>query len=430
MHPRSVRSPRIALAAAAALLFAVPPAVAAELDRVAAVVNGDAILVSEVERRFRHLLFDLRRTSSDLPSRDALVRRTLDELILERLQLRIAEDLGLRVSDDVVDRTIESIAGRYNATVADLRRSLESGGIPFSDFRERIHNDLVADTLRRREVLSRVSVNDAEVDRFLSRPDRTPAQGDEYLLGHILVAVAGTEDPAAARATAEDVLGRLEAGESFADLARRHSSGGRAAEGGMLGWRSAAALPSLFAEIVPRLEPGETSGLIEDPSGFHIVRLVDVRPAGQTVVRQTHAAHILVTVKPLVTDDDARLRLERLRRRILQGEDFGELARFHSDDTASALRGGDLGWLNPGDATPDFQAVMDGMREGELGEPFRSSWGWHLLRVLARRDHDNTEEVRRAQARNAIYQRKADEELTAWLSQLRDNAFVRILLGG
>ena len=428
MHPRSVRSPRIALAAAAALLFTAPPAVAAELDRVAAVVNGDAILVSEVERRFRHLLFDLRRTSSDLPPRDALVRRTLDELILERLQLRIAEDLGLRVSNDVVDRTIESIAGRYNATVADLRRSLESGGIPFSDFRERIRNDLVADTLRRREVLSRVSVSDAEVDRFLARPDRTPAQGDEYLLGHILV--AGTDDPAAARATAEDVLERLEAGASFADLARRHSSGGRAAEGGMLGWRSAAALPSLFAEIVPRLEPGETSGLIEDPSGFHIVRLVDVRPAGQTVVRQTHAAHILVTVKPLVTDDDARRRLERLRRRILQGEDFGELARFHSDDTASAVRGGDLGWLNPGDATPDFQAVMDGMREGELGEPFRSSWGWHLLRVLARRDHDNTEEVRRAQARHAIYQRKADEELTAWLSQLRDNAFIRILLGG
>ena len=428
MHPRSVRSPRIALAAAAALLFTAPPAVAAELDRVAAVVNGDAILVSEVERRFRHLLFDLRRTSSELPPRDALVRRTLDELILERLQLRIAEDLGLRVSNDIVDRTIESIAGRYNATVADLRRSLESGGIPFSDFRERIRNDLVADTLRRREVLSRVSVSDAEVDRFLARPNRTPAQGDEYLLGHILV--AGTDDPAAARATAEDVLERLEAGASFADLARRHSSGGRAAEGGMLGWRSAAALPSLFAEIVPRLEPGETSGLIEDPSGFHIVRLVDVRPAGQTVVRQTHAAHILVTVKPLVTDDDARRRLERLRRRILQGEDFGELARFHSDDTASAVRGGDLGWLNPGDATPDFQAVMDGMREGELGEPFRSSWGWHLLRVLARRDHDNTEEVRRAQARHAIYQRKADEELTAWLSQLRDNAFIRILLGG
>ena len=400
---------------------------AAELDRVAAVVDGDAILVSEAERRFRHLVFDLRQTASTLPTRDALVRRSLDELILERLQLRIAERLGLRVSNNMVDRTIESIARRNNATVADLARSLESGGIPFSDFRRRIHNDLLVENLRRREVLNRIRVSDAEVARFLARPDQAPAQGDEYLLRHLLV--SGTDDLAAARATAEDVLRRLGAGESFANLARRHSSDGRAAEGGMLGWRSAAALPSLFAGIVPRLEPGETSGIIESPSGFHIVRLVDVRPAGQSMVRQTHAAHILVTVTPLVTDEDARLRLERLRGRILQGEDFGELARFHSDDTASAVRGGDLGWLNPGDAAPDLQAAMDGIQEGELSEPFKTSWGWHPMRVLARRDHDNTQEVRRARARNAIYQRKADAELTAWLSQLRDNAFIRILPG-
>ena len=147
------------------------------------------------------------------------------------------------------------------------------------------------------------------------------------------------------------------------------------------------------------------------------------------MVRQTHAAHILVTLKPLVSDDDARRRLERLRERILQGEDFGELARFHSDDTASAVRGGDLGWLSPGDAAPEFEAMVNAMEEGALSEPFKSSFGWHLVRVLARRDHDNTEEVRRAQARNAVFQRKANEELTAWLGELRDNAFVRIRLG-
>ena len=427
MRARSIRSSRIALAAAAALLFALPPAMTAELDRVAAVVNGDAILVSEVERRFRHLIFDLRQTSSELPSQNALIRRALDELILERLQLSMAAELGLRISNNAVARTIESIARRHGATVADLGRSLERAGIPFSDFRERIHNDLLVESLRRREVFNRIRVSDAEIDRYLSRPDRAPAKGDEYLLRHILVSGAG--DPAAARATAEHVVQRLEAGESFAALARLHSSTERAAEGGLLGWRSAAALPSLFAELVLQLEPGETSGIIENPSGFHIVRLVDVRPAGQSLVRQTHAAHILVTIKPLVTDDDARRRLERLRERILHGEDFGELARFHSDDTASAVRGGDLGWLNPGDAAPDLQAAMDGMQEGELSQPFKTSWGWHLLRVLERRDHDNTEEVRRARARDAIYQRKVDEELTIWLSQLRDNAFVRVRLG-
>ena len=429
--PRAARRRGLPAAAATAtfvafFLFALP-GTASELDRVAAVVNGDVILVSEVERRFRHLVFDLRQTRSRLPTQEALVRRSLDELILERLQLGIAERLGLRVSDARVDHTIESIARRHNATLADLGRALEGGGIPFADFRERIRNDLIVEGVRRREVLNRIRVSNEEVVRYLSLPDRAPAEGEEYLVGHILISRAGGDT--AARAAAEDVLRRLRAGESFAALARRHSSGARASEGGTLDWRPAAALPSLFADVVPDLAPGDTSDIIESSSGFHIVRLLDVRATGQSVVHQTHAAHILVTLKPLVSDDDARLRLERLRERILQGEDFGELARFHSDDTASAVRGGDLGWLSPGDAAPEFEAVVNAMEEGEVSEPFKSSFGWHLVRVLARRDHDNTEEVRRAQARNAVFQRKANEALTAWLGELRDNAFVRIRLG-
>ena len=425
--PRAARLRGLPTAAAAAFFLFAVPGTASELDRVAAVVNGDVILVSEVERRFRHLVFDLRQTGSRLPTQEALVRRSLDELILERLQLGIAERLGLRVSDARVNHTIESIARRHNATLADLGRALAGGGIPFADFRERIRNDLIVEGVRQREVLNRIRVSDEEVARYLSLPDRTPAEGEEYLVAHILISRAG--DDTAARATAEDVLRRLRAGESFAALARRHSSGARASEGGILDWRPAAALPSLFADVIPDLAPGDTSDIIEDPSGFHIVRLLDVRAAGQSVVPQTHAAHILVTLKPLVSDDDARLRLERLRERILQGEDFDELARFHSDDTASAVRGGDLGWLSPGDAAPEFEAVVNAMEEGELSEPFKSSFGWHLVRVLARRNHDNTEEVRRAQARNAVFQRKANEELTAWLGELRDNAFVRIRLG-
>jgi len=418
--------PAVAVAAAAVFLLALP-GTASELDRVAAVVNGDVILMSEVERRFRHLVFDFRQTGSRLPTQEALVRRSLDELILERLQLGIAERLGLRVSDARVDRTIESIARRHNATLADLGRALEAGGISFADFRERIRNDLIVEGVRRREVVNRIRVSDEEVARYLSRSERAPSEGEEYLVGHILISreSGGT----AARATAEDVLRRLRAGESFAVLARRHSSGARASEGGTLDWRPATSLPSLFADVIPDLAPGDTSDIIESSSGFHIVRLLDARAAGQSVVHQTHAAHILVTLKALVSDDDARLRLERLRERILQGEDFGELARFHSDDTASALRGGDLGWLSPGDTAPEFETVVNALEEGELSEPFKSSSGWHLVRVLARRDHDNTEEVRRAQARNAVFQRKANDALTAWLGELRDNAFVRIRRG-
>ena len=412
--------------AAALLVFVTLPGAATELDRVAAVVNGDVILESEVERRIRHLVFDLRNSAAGLPAEDAIVRRSLDELILERLQLRIAERLGLRVSPADVERTIGVIAQRHNAGVDDLRRALAQGGIPFKDFSERIHNDILVERVRRQEVYNRVQVTKAEVDRYLARPDRAPESGDEYLLGHILVPRG--EGGAAGRGHAEEVLRELRAGEDFATLARLYSSGGRASEGGLLGWRPASELPSLFAGVVPRLGPGGTSGIIEDSSGYHIVRVHDVRRAGQSVVHQTHAAHILVTTGPLVSDDDARLRLGRLRERILQGEDFAELARFHSDDTASAVRGGDLGWLSKGEATADFEAVMEELEESELSEPFKTGWGWHIVRVLARRDHDNTEEVRRARARNAIFQRKADDELLTWLRLLRDNAFIRIRL--
>ena len=426
MSLRKTWSVRVPALLAAGLLLALLPARAAELDRVAAVVNGDAILASEVERRSRHLAYDLRQSGSPLPSRNSLVRRSLDELVLERLQLGVADRLGMRVSDADLDRAVESIARRHNATVATMSGSLEANGIPFSEFRDRVRTDLLVDGVRRSEVFNRIEVSDAEIDRFLARPDQTPTEVDEFLVGHILIPRSGDED--AKRKLAEDVLARLRAGEAFSDLARRHSSGSRASEGGILEWRSAAALPSLFAGLVPRLVPGETSGIIEDESGFHLVRLIDVRRADQNFVRQTRAAHILVTEKPLLSDEEARLRLDRLRHRILQGEDFGELARFHSDDAASAVRGGDLGWLSTGAVGPRFDAAMNALPEGELSEPFRTAWGWHIVRVLERREHDNTEEVRRARARNAIFNRKANGELADWLGQLRDNAFVRFRL--
>ena len=425
---RPFRLRRILAAAAVGLVVAASGAEsgAASLDRVAAVVNGDAILASEVERRLRHVVFDLRQASARLPAREELVSRAVNELVLERLQLRIAEDLGLRITDGEMSRTLAAIARRYGVDTRGLRRSMETAGIPFSEFRSRVHDDLLIERVRQREVLSRISVTGAEVDRYLARPAKPLASAEEYLVGHILI--PRSDDEAAARRLAEEVLRRLRAGETFSYLARRHSAGGQADEGGILGWRTAAALPSLFADLVPRLAPGDTSGVIESPSGFHIVKLVDARTSDRSFVRQTLASHILVMPDALVTGEEARSRLERLRARVLQGEDFGELARFHSDDPASAVRGGDLGWLSPGMAPPDFESMMDRLGEGELSEPFETAAGWHLLKVEARRNHDNTEEVERNRARNAIFGRKAGEELAAWLTRLRDDAFIRIRL--
>ena len=431
MSTRETRPDRFLPVASAALfavaLFLSPgQAGGTPLDRIAAVVNGDAVLASEVERRLRHLVFDFRQRSQRLPSREALAYRAVNELILERLQLRLAQDRGLVVGDGEVAGALARIARGYGTDTDGLGRAIESAGIPFVEFRDRIRNDLLIEKVRRREVLNAIRIEEAEIDRYLKQSEPAAPTQTEYLVGHILVPEAG--DAKAARERAQELLRRLRAGEDFAALARRHSSGRRGAEGGSLGWRTAAALPSLFADLAPRLAPGEVSGVIESPSGFHLLKLLDVRSSGQSVVRQTRASHILVIPTALVDDDEARRRLVRLRDRVRFGEDFGDLARSHSDDAASAVRGGDLGWLNPGTVPPDFEAVLDRLGEGELSEPFRSAAGWHLVRVSARRNRDNTEEVRRSRARAALFERTADEELSAWLAQLRDGAFIRIRL--
>ena len=396
-----------------------------ELDRVAAVVNHDVVLASEVARRVRHLEFDLRRESARLPTRERLERRAVDELVLESLQLRLADDLGVTIAERELDETIARIARQNRVTVAQLRRSLESGGVPFAEFRARLRGDLRIERVRRREVFNRIRIGDAEVERFMASLGETAPDDAEYLIAHILVDRADGDD--VARARAEEVLERLRGGEAFEELARRYSSGGRAAEGGILGWRTAAKVPTLFAGLVPGLDRGETSGILESPSGFHLIRLVDVRHSGRNTVRQTRASHILIATSELVGDRDARARLDELRRRILGGDEFAELARYHSDDTASAIRGGDLGWLSPRRTDPSFEAVMDRLEINEVSEPFRTSAGWHLVRVEGRRDHDDTQEVRRNRARSALFQRRANQALSVWLRQLRDDAFVRIL---
>lgn len=431
--PRPFRLPRPAaaflLAAAGALLPAELPAQdGVAVDRVAAVVNGDAIVMSEVGRRVRHLAFDLRQQSARVPPRDELVRRAMDELILERLQLRIAQDLGIRAPDAEVDRAVEGIARRNGLALPELRRMVEAGGVPFPEFHERIRNDVLIERVRRREVLNRIRVGEAEVDRYLAQPGRRAAEEreKEYLVAHILI--PRTEDEAGARARADEVAEALRAGAGFADLARRYSAGGRASEGGLLGWRTAAALPSLFAEVVPRLERGEVRGVIEGPAGLHFVQLVDVRSAGRSFVPQIRAAHILIRPDALVSEDEARVRLERLRERIEGGEDFGELARLVSDDAATAVRSGDLGWLSPGTVDPIFEEAMGRLGRDEVSAPFRSSFGWHLVKVLGHREYDDSEEVRRNRARRALFERKAGEALRAWLGQLRDTAFVKLRL--
>ncbi len=250
-------------------------------------------------------------------------------------------------------------------------------------------------------------------------------------MGHILSAVpdgASPEELAAAKNKAEDILARLKGGANFGRTAAAESDGRQALEGGDLGWRKAAELPTIFESIVPELEKGEVSDIIRSPSGFHLIKLLDVRGAERHVINQTHARHILIKTNEVISSNDARARLRVLRARIVNGADFGELARANSDDPGSAAKGGDLGWLNPGDTIQSFEKSMDRLADGEVSEPFETEFGWHIVQVLARRDRDSTQDVQRAKAANELRRRKVEEELQAWLRQIRDEAYVEYRL--
>jgi len=421
---------RIALLAAllGGLLSAFPlhAAKVVELNRIVAVVDDDAITSLELEKRLQAILVQLRQNDTPAPPLDILRRQVLERLIIERIQLALASSRGVRVDDETLNEVITRIAAQNQLTLAQFRAALERDGIAFADFREEVRNEITMNNLRAREVEGRVEVTQQEVDDFLARQG-----GDgldtEYRLGHILIAVpesATPEQVLTARAKAQDVLDQLRAGADFRQMAVTHSSGQQALQGGDLGWRKGGQLPTLFADSAMRLAPGEVSELLRSSSGFHIIKLLEKRGEQRQYLTQTHARHILVRSTALVSDFEARNKLARLRERILQGEDFAELARANSEDPGSGAKGGDLGWANPGTFVGPFEEAMSKLRPGEISEPFRSQFGWHIVQVVERRQRDSTEELKRARAFDAIRQRKIEEETQDWLRRLRDEAYV------
>jgi peptidyl-prolyl cis-trans isomerase SurA len=395
------------------------------VDHIVAVVNEDVVLASELERMMARVKNEMRQANQPPPPDPALREQMLERLVLLRLQQQMAERTGIRVDDETVNRAIGDIARRNNMEVDQFREILSREGYDFSAFREDIRSEITIARLRQRDVDNLIAVTDREIENYLATHGAEAAGEAEYHVQHILVAAGGgasEEEIRAARARAEEVQVRARAGEDFAALAAEYSdAGGDKVD---LGWRKPADLPGLFANVVPRLDEGGVSDVLRSASGFHVVRLAERRGAGEVIVRQTHARHILVRTSEIVSAEDARQRLGQLKLRIENGEDFSELARSHSDDRGSSVKGGDLGWASPGDMVPEFERVMDSLEPGELSEPFQSPFGWHLMQVLERRDHDGTEEVRRALARDAIRKHKLEEEREAWIRRLRDEAYV------
>ncbi len=401
------------------------------LDRIVAVVNEDVIVQTELNKRMRTVLGQLRQQQTQPPPRDVLEKQVLERLVLSRLQLEQAKQRGIQVDDATVNQALRQIAGRNGLSLTEFREILAGDGYDFAGFREDIRNELALKQLRERQIGDRIRVTDREVDSLLATQAIQQSGNDQYRLGHILIAVSEAPSPeeiAEIRAKADRVLAQLEAGADFRQTAVAVSDGRQALEGGDLGWRKANELPSLFADAVLNMKRGDVSELIRSPSGFHIVTLLDVRRGETHIITQTHARHILIRPNELTSARDARIRLEQLRERIINGGDFAELARSHSTDNGSAVNGGDLGWINPGDVVPQFQAAMDRLGPGELSEPFESPFGWHIVQVHGRRDHDSTEDVRRAKAKEAIRQRKLEDDVQAWLRRLRDEAYVEYRL--
>jgi len=428
--PLRIKPYLLRLAIVLAALLAVTPTMAAQvLDRIVAVVNDDVVLQSELEQEVATIAAQLRQRNIAMPDEQTLTRQVLERLIMQRLQLAVAERNGIRVDEATLNAAVQRIAEQNNLSLSQFRATLENEGFDYSTFRDNLRNEIILTRLHQRQAESRVNVSPQEIDEHLA--SQGGGSATEYLVGHILIAMpenASSEQAQQARERAEEVRRLLAEGGDLAQLAASYSDSSTALDGGSLGWRSQGELPTLFANQVPQLAVGETGQIIQSPGGFHLIQLLNRRSADQAVITQTHARHILIQPNAVVSDRDARLRLEALRQRIQSGADFAELARANSDDKGSASQGGDLGWASPGTFVPSFEQTMSKLAPGEISEPFRSNFGWHIVQVLERRQRDATDELRRAKAAETIRQRKSEEALEAWLRQLREEAYVDIRL--
>jgi peptidyl-prolyl cis-trans isomerase SurA len=407
------------------------PAQPIPVDRIVAVVNDEVITLYELRSRLDSALGQLQRQGMPLPPRDVLEKQMLERLVIDKVQLQQARDMGLRVDDGQLEQALQRIAAGNNLSLSQFRAALEKDGITFASFREEIRSEMTIARVREREVESKIFISDGEIDNYLASASGLGSAGEEYQLAHILLRApesASPEQIQKLRAKADQVLERLSKGEDFAQLAAAYSDAPDGLKGGNLGWRSLDRLPAMFAEVGVTLKVGEVSPVLRSSNGFHLIKLLAKRGgAAAQAVEQTHARHILIKVNEVVSESEARHKLEGLRERVKHGENFAELAKLFSQD-GSASKGGDLGWIYPGDTVPEFERAMNLLAPGELSQPVQSPFGFHLIEVLERRVQDVSSERQRAAARQALRERKRDEAYQDWLRQARDRAYVELRL--
>ncbi len=396
------------------------------LDKIVAVVNEDVITKNELASRVSDYANQLKLSNSTSPEMEALRKQVLERIIRNRIQLQLAEKLGIKIDDIALNRMLEQLAKSNSVTLDQLKSKLEETGIEFNRFREQTRKELIIKQLQQRLVANKVNVSDQEIKQFIQQNIEKKSENTRYHLLHILVATpesATPDDLISGKEKAMGIYTKIKEGDDFKKLAIKFSDGRNALKGGDLGWRKGGELPENFVTAANDLDAGDTTLPIHSASGYHILQLVD-KSNRQNFVTQTHARHILILTDANTSDDEAKKLLEEIKIKLKNGEDFAQLANEHSQDPGSKPNGGDLNWADPGNFVPEFEDIMIKLEEGEISEPFRTQFGWHILQVLGRREQDKTKANIEAQARDAIRKRKIDEELRLWLRRIREEAYV------
>jgi peptidyl-prolyl cis-trans isomerase SurA len=408
-----------------------PAAKTVAVDRILAIVNTEVITQRELKSRLEIVESQLKRQGTPLPAADVLERQVLDRMIIDRVQLQQAKESGLRIDDQQLDQALQRIAAGNQMTPQQFRQALEKDGVPYARFREEIREEMTISRLREREVDQRLVISDSEIDAHIESEAKGDAANDEYALAHVLVRVpesAGAEVIEERRKRAEEARTRLLAGENFAQVAAAYSDAPDGLQGGLISPRPLSRLPNLYAEAVSKLETGGLTPVLRSANGFHVVRLIARKSnAAQPPVQQTRARHILMRSSEVVSEAEVRQKLAGVRERLVNGASFAELARLYSQD-GTAAKGGDLGWIYPGDTVPDFERAMDALKPGELSQAVQSPFGWHLIEVQERRVAEVSVDRKRMLARQALREKRSGEAYQEWLRQLRDRAYVELRL--
>ncbi len=400
------------------------------LDRMVAVVEDDVILESELNLEVATILQRMQASKAQLPPEAMLRKQVLEKLIMDKLQRLMAEKAGITVSEEMLTTSALEIAERNHLSLEQFRAELQNQGMSYKAFLDNMRNEIIINQLRGRELGGRIKVTDREIDHYLETEGKVGGEDIQYRLGHILVAVregASATDIKKAQEKVNQVLEKLREGQDFGKLAMSYSDDANALKGGDLGWRALRDIPSLFSEGITRMQAGQVADAIRSPSGFHIIKMLEIKGIDSHTITKTKVRHILIKTNELIDDTEASKRLLELKKRIEDGDDFAALARSHSDDKGTAIKGGSLDWVTPGDLVKPFEEAMNGLNIGQISAPVQTQFGWHLIQVNEREKKDNSVEYRKNQVREAIRKRKIEEETELWMRRLRDEAYVEII---